>query len=132
MREECERAYPQEACGVLLGTSGAEVREVKAIVSCDNERRDAPEKRYQISPKELIAAQKQARDAGGEIVGFYHSHPDFPARWSATDLVEAHWLGCAYVITSVEAGLATRTYAFMLRGSSEEDKRFEDEEVEVR
>jgi proteasome lid subunit RPN8/RPN11 len=64
-------------------------------------------------------------------VGFYHSHPDHPARWSQTDLAEAHWWGCAYVITSVETGHATSTCSFVLAGASEEHKRLEPEEITV-
>jgi len=116
---------------VLAGTDAGEVRTVQAVIECSNERSDAPHNRYAIAPRELIAAQKQARDAGLEIVGFYHSHPDFPARWSATDLEEAHWLGCSYVIVSVEGGHAGRMASFALAGTSEEDKRFEDEMIEV-
>ena len=50
--------------------------------------------------------QRQARGLGLDIVGFYHSHPDHPAQWSTTDFAEAHWLGCSYIITSVEQGKA--------------------------
>jgi proteasome lid subunit RPN8/RPN11 len=64
-------------------------------------------------------------------VGFYHSHPDHPAKWSQTDLTEAHWIGCSYVITSVEKSKAAITNSFLLTGIMEEDKRFEDEEVRV-
>ena len=132
LRGDCERAYPHEACGVLLGTSTDIARDVLAVVPCGNERADSPHNRYQISPRELIAAQKQARTAGWEIVGFYHSHPDFPAKWSATDLAEAHWLGCSYVITAVAKGVAQETNSFVLTGGGEDDKRFEDEVIEVR
>ena len=131
LRGHCERAYPHEACGVLLGSGTGNVREVMSVVQCSNERTDALHHRYQIPPTELIAAQKQAREAGWEIVGFCHSHPDFPARWSATDLEEAHWLHCSYVIVSVEGGQANRTASFVLEGGCEEDKRFADEAVEV-
>jgi proteasome lid subunit RPN8/RPN11 len=67
---------------------------------------------------------------GLDIVGFYHSHPDHPARWSATDLAEAHWTGCSYVITSVEKGHAELTNSFLLQ-DQEEAKHFEDEPLEV-
>ena len=63
--------------------------------------------------------------AGHEIVGFYHSHPDHPALWSATDLADAHWPGCSYVIISVENRRAVRTNSFLLLGQ-DEAKRFED------
>ena len=65
------------------------------------------------------------------IVGFYHSHPDHPARWSSTDLAGAHWIGCSYVITSVEKGKAAVTNSFELTGTDESDKRLQDETVEV-
>ena len=74
----------------------------------------------------------EGRERGEDIVGFYHSHPDHPARWSATDLAEAHWFGCSYLITSVEKGTAMVTNSFELVGSEEKDKRFADEEIEVR
>jgi proteasome lid subunit RPN8/RPN11 len=71
----------------------------------------------------------QARTRGLEVVGFYHSHPDHPARPSATDLAEAHWFGCSYVITRVERGRADGTRSFLLMGSEEREKHFVDEEI---
>jgi len=79
----------------------------------------------------LITAQRQAAGKGLDIVGFYHSHPDHPARWSQTDLAEAHWLGCSYVITSVERGVAQDTNSFVLLGDTEDNKRLETEEIRV-
>jgi proteasome lid subunit RPN8/RPN11 len=129
VRAHGERAYPLEACGVLAGRAGADCREVHLVVECGNARLDSPRDRYQIAPQELIAAQKQARAAGLEIVGFYHSHPDAKPHWSATDLAEAHWLGCSYVIVSVRQGRAEETASFVLTGTSEEEKKFVGEEI---
>jgi len=84
------------------------------VVRAGNTRLDALPNRYNIDPKELIAAQKQARQAGLDIVGFYHSHPNHPPRWSQTDLAEAHWIGCSYVITSVLKGKTEVTNSFAL------------------
>jgi len=64
-----------------------------------------------------------------EIVGFYHSHPDHPARPSPTDLEDAHWIGCSYVITSVVQGKAHETRSFLLNGTLEEDKHFVEENL---
>ncbi len=80
---------------------------------------------------ELIRIQRQARADGLDIVGFYHSHPDHPAQWSTTDFAEAHWLGCSYVITSVEQGKAKVTNSFLLLGTDEENKNFHDESIEI-
>jgi proteasome lid subunit RPN8/RPN11 len=71
-----------------------------------------------------VRAQRQGREKGLDIVGFYHSHPDHPAQWSATDFAEAHWLGCCYIITAIEKGKATSTNSFLLTGPSEEEKQF--------
>ncbi|MGH9648945.1 MAG: M67 family metallopeptidase [Terriglobales bacterium] len=131
LRRHGEETYPHECCGVFLGRIEDETRTVEAVIRAGNTRTDSPHNRYHIDPKELVGAQRQAREQGLDIVGFYHSHPDHPARWSATDLAEAHWYGCSYVITSVEKGSATVTNSFALLGAGEEDKRFADEAIEV-
>jgi proteasome lid subunit RPN8/RPN11 len=131
LRQHGEETYPHECCGVLVGefdeTGG---KTAGALVKCGNTRTDSPQNRYHISPAELVRIQREALLAGHDIVGFYHSHPDHPAQWSTTDLVEAHWTGCSYVITSIENGRAALTHAFLLQGQ-EEVKSFEDEVLEV-
>ena len=131
LRAHGAETYPHECCGVLLGHAGAGANEVTEIVRAGNTRVDSAHNRYNIAPGELIKIQRQARNAGLDIVGFYHSHPDHPAMWSATDIAEAHWLGCSYVITRVAEGMAEVTNSFLLTGTSEEDKRFEDEAIEI-
>jgi proteasome lid subunit RPN8/RPN11 len=133
LRAHGEETYPHECCGILLGTMNIDKDErvVKTVIRAGNTRLDSLHNRYNIDPKELIAAQKQARVAGLDIVGFYHSHPDHPPRWSPTDLAEAHWIGCSYVITSVVQGKAEVTNSFCLTGTMEEDKRFAEEQLQV-
>lgn len=131
LRLHGEDTYPAECCGVLLGSVDGDVRQVTSVVRCGNTRADRPQDRYHIDPKELVRIQRQSRERGLDIVGFYHSHPDHPAQWSQTDLAEAHWIGCSYVITSVERGRATITNSFALTGTLEEDKRFENEKIEL-
>jgi proteasome lid subunit RPN8/RPN11 len=131
LRRHGEETYPHECCGVLLGSACGESRQVAEVVRCDNTRRDRPQDRYHIDPRELLRIQRQGHERGLDIVGFYHSHPDHPARWSQTDLAEAHWIGCSYVITSVEKGKAAQTNSFLLTGAAEEDKQFVDEPIQV-
>lgn len=131
LRRHGVETYPHECCGVLLGQMDDGGRAVTSVVRCGNTRSDSPHNRYHIDPAELIRIQREGRERGEDIVGFYHSHPDHPARWSATDLAEAHWLGCSYVITSVEKGKAAVTNSFALTGSEEDDKELVDEKVEV-
>lgn len=129
LREHGEETYPHECCGVLLGKALDGGNEVEFAVRAGNTRTDSAHNRYHIAPQELIAIQRQGRERSLDIVGFYHSHPDHPARWSSTDLNEAHWFGCSYVITSVEKGKAEQTNSFFLAGTGEDDKRFENEEI---
>ncbi len=134
LRAHGEETYPHECCGVLLGhaaNSTNSANEVTEIVRAGNTRTDSAHNRYHIDPVELIRIQRRARKADLDIVGFYHSHPDHPAQWSSTDFAEAHWLGCSYVITRVAAGKADVTNSFLLRGTGEDDKSFEDEAIEI-
>src|SRR5436305_1041895 len=137
LRAHGEETYPNECCGVLLGKNIAEegditaINHVQQIVRAGNTRTDSAHNRYNIAPQELVKIQRQARSLGLDIVGFYHSHPDHPAQWSQTDFAEAHWLGCAYVITAVAKGRAEITNSFLLTGTGEEDKAFRDQSVEV-
>lgn len=130
IRWEAERSYPHECCGIILGTVAGGRRAVTLTLTCDNASTDALSNRYSINPERVIAALKLARSRGENIVGFYHSHPDHPARYSETDLLEAHWFDCSYVITSVEDGHAAATRSYILVGS-EDHKGFEEEEIEI-
>ena len=132
IRAHGEETYPHECCGILLGTfSDDGTRVVTRAARCGNTRTDSAHNRYNIDPKELVRIQREGRECGEDIVGFYHSHPDHPAQWSSTDFAEAHWLGCSYVITSVEKGKAATTNSFELAGPDESYKRLVDEKIEV-
>ena len=133
LRRHGEETYPHECCGVLLGQIDQDqgVRSVSSVARAGNTRTDSAHNRYNIDPKDLIRIQREGRERGEDIIGFYHSHPDHPAQWSSTDLAEAHWFGCSYVITSVEKGKAALTNSFELTGSEEADKRLVNEKIEL-
>jgi proteasome lid subunit RPN8/RPN11 len=143
LRAHGEETWPHECCGALLGRAmqggGPEVCtngcEVDSMVRAINIRADlsagASRDRYEIAPAELVRIAEEAHSRGLEIAGFYHSHPDHPAQPSSTDLAEAHWLGCSYVITEVAQGKAALTKAFLLRGTAEEDKHFEPQTIQI-
>lgn len=131
IRDHSEEAYPRECCGALLGSRSADGWRIHSAVRAANTLTDSPHNRYCIGPAELVAIEFQARAIGLSIAGFYHSHPDHPAQWSPTDFDEAHWIGCSYIITSVVQGRATVTNSFLLAGATEEDKRFEQDTIEV-
>lgn len=129
MRRHGEQSYPHECCGVLLGHTIADGERLAVeAVPCRNARTDSPESRYSIDPRDLIRIQLDSREDGLEILGFYHSHPDHPPEASPTDLAEAYWFGCSYVITSVLNGRADETRSFLLRGHGDE-KQLEEEQL---
>ena len=131
IRRHGEETYPYECCGLLLGLTNGDERVVASVARAGNTRTDSPHNRYNIDPKDYIRIQREGRERGQDVIGFYHSHPDHPARWSSTDLAEAHFPGYSYVITSVEQGKAAITNSFELSGSDESDKQFIDEKIEV-
>jgi|SRR6476659_2859894 proteasome lid subunit RPN8/RPN11 len=131
LRAHGQETYPHECCGVLLGQMDGDTRIVTSSARAGNTRTDSAHNRYNIDPKDLIRIQREGRNRGEDIVGFYHSHPDHPAQWSKTDFAEAHWFGCSYVITSVEKGKATITSSFELAGTEEADKKFLNEKIQL-
>jgi proteasome lid subunit RPN8/RPN11 len=131
IRAHGEETYPHECCGALLGHPTPDGWHIEHAVRAGNTRTDSAHNRYQIAPLELVKIERDARKRGLEIAGFYHSHPDHPAQWSSTDLAEAHWLGCSYVITEVAQGQARVTNSFLLAGATEEEKHFETQIVHV-
>jgi proteasome lid subunit RPN8/RPN11 len=131
IRAHGEETYPHECCGALLGRFADGLWAVEDAVRAGNTRTDSAHNRYNIAPAELVKIEREARGHGLDIAGFYHSHPDHPAQWSQTDFAEAHWIGCAYVITAVSQGKATVTNSFLLAGTKEEDKSFELQSIEV-
>jgi len=115
IRRHGEQTYPHECCGILLGELGDNRREVHRLLPIDNDREDAARhNRYTIPPRAYLQAERTARDAGLEIVGFYHSHPDVAAEPSAYDLEHA-WPVYAYVIVSVRQGQAQESTCWRMR-----------------
>ena len=104
IRQHGREAYPEECCGFLLGRAGPEGNRVTALHRASNRHPNNRERRYAIPPGEYRAADEAARRQGLDVVGFYHSHPDHPARPSETDLREATFPGYTYVIVSVRDG----------------------------
>ncbi len=91
-------AAPDECCGLLLGRGGDVLEAVPARNVADDPRR-----RYLIDPQDHIAARRDARTRGLEVVGFYHSHPRSAAAPSETDLAEATYPDHLYAIVSLAA-----------------------------
>jgi proteasome lid subunit RPN8/RPN11 len=99
IRRHGEETYPHECCGAIVGQHGR----VTATVPLPNTTEEGPRRRFLVRPSDYRMAEDRARELGGELLGFYHSHPDHPARPSQYDLDHA-WPTFAYVIVAVAAG----------------------------
>jgi proteasome lid subunit RPN8/RPN11 len=128
IRWEAERSYPHECRGIILGKLLDGERVVTMTLTCKNTRHGTAKDQHAIHPDHVIAAVRLARNRQESVIGFYHSHPDHPS--PSTDLAEAHWFGCSYVITSVERGHAAVTDSYILTGA-EKQKKFLREEIEI-
>jgi len=101
IRAHGAETYPHECCGALLGTDGDGAREIVEIVPLTNQRNDSPRNRFSITPEDVRDADVAARKAGLDLIGWYHSHPDAPARPSEFDREHA-WPWYSYIIVSVQ------------------------------
>lgn len=87
LRAHATRAFPHEACGLLIGRVEPEGVLITRSVPCQNQ---APEEerhhRFSIDPRAVINVRRTLRGTAESIVGFYHSHTDGRAVPSAVDL----------------------------------------------
>lgn len=128
IRAHAQRIYPHECCGFLLGRLAEGVRRVEQVEPALNDRgEEERHNRFTISPEAYLAAEKAARAAGLDVLGFYHSHPDAPARPSAYDLEHA-WPWYSYMIVAVRAGAAERMTSWVLQ---DDRSRFNEQAVEI-
>jgi len=114
IRAHGAETYPHECCGALLGHDAGAVqngsgvaqqppREVLALFPLVNRRDDSPRNRFSVTAEDVLAADRYAQQNSLEVIGWYHSHPDHPARPSQYDQDHA-WPWYSYVIVSVQSG----------------------------
>jgi proteasome lid subunit RPN8/RPN11 len=144
IRSHGAETYPHECCGALLGRdcdesrngtsdasacSGAQsTREILGLFPLVNRRDDSPRNRFSVTSDDVMSAEKAARDQSLEVVGWYHSHPDHPARPSEYDRDHA-WPWYSYIIVSVQNGAPQNMTSWRLNDDRAE---FSPEEIEIR
>jgi proteasome lid subunit RPN8/RPN11 len=100
IHEHGVRDYPNECCGALLGREEDGHRTVLGLLPLVNQRNDSPRNRFSITSEDVRLAEKEAKAKGWELIGWYHSHPDSPARPSEFDREHA-WPWYSYIIFQV-------------------------------
>ena len=99
IRRHGTETYPNECCGALIASGGTIVE----AFPLPNTTAEGPRRRFLIGPNDYRLAEARAAASGGTLAGFYHSHPDHPARPSETDLAQA-WPNLTYIIVAVRDG----------------------------
>jgi proteasome lid subunit RPN8/RPN11 len=133
--------YPHECCGALLGRDSASatnrdaskdgtvsLREILGLYPLVNRRDDSPRNRFSLNAEDVLAAEKAARQQGMDLVGWYHSHPDHPARPSEFDREHA-WPWYSYIIVSVSQGAPQDLTSWRL---DDDREKFLPESLELR
>jgi len=134
IEREGSAAFSNECCGILFGHDRGGRRVVSRLQAVPNVY-DAAERyhRFSIDAKQLMDAEKSAAAAGEMVLGFYHSHPDHPARPSETDRA-AGWPFYSYVIVSIMSRQPAAMTSWVLNESTEqfEEQPIVQEEIEGR
>ncbi len=123
IRRHGRESYPEECCGALIGRDGSVVEAMRLQNLMGEEAR----RHFLVGPVEYQVAEKRAIEMGGKLMGFYHSHPDHPARPSQNDLEQA-WPTFLYVILAVQNGKPGTMTSWRLR---EDRSAFEEQTVAV-
>ena len=121
IRQHGAETYPNECCGALIGRDG----QVTGTFALPNTTEEGPRRRFLVRPDDYRQAEQQAREAGADLLGVYHSHPDHPARPSQYDLDHA-WPFFSYIIVSVRAGAPEDMTSWRLR---EDRSAFDQEDL---
>ena len=141
IRQHGTETYPHECCGALLGRDATSadgtasaggvqspLREILALFPLVNRREDSPHNRFAVTAEDVRGAEKAAREKKLDVVGWYHSHPDHPARPSQYDR-EYAWPWYSYVIVSVVVGKPAEMTSWRL---SDDRSEYACEEIAIR
>jgi proteasome lid subunit RPN8/RPN11 len=110
IHRHAEEGYPYEICGIMIGPQGR--REVTEVRRARNLNESMRATRYDMDPRDQLRVQREADSRGYDIVGYYHSHPDHPARASVTD-AQHSWAGPIYLIVACHQGKIVDGNAFV-------------------
>ncbi len=143
IQTHAQSTYPEECCGILIGSQQDDTKTLIQVLPTENSWNDetadtfgsiearnqlqqSRRNRFSIAPAAMLQAQKQARDRHLDIIGIYHSHPDYPAVPSEFDRVIA-WQQYSYIIVSVQQGEASEFRSWSL----DQDHQFQPEDINI-
>lgn len=112
LHSHAQKEYPRECCGILMGKRLDQHRLASNVIQTENRKEENSQTtRFQIHPLEIFKAEEEGEREDLEIVGFYHSHPDYEAVPSLED--SYHMItGYSYLILSVKNGLCVNMNSY--------------------
>ena len=125
MYKDALQSFPDECCGFFLGKELEDERIVTNILVVNNSKEGDKRRRFEISPKDYLNAERFADDNDLQLLGVYHSHPNHPAIPSEHDRVAAQPY-FSYIIISVKENEIAGTRSWQLNN----DFQFEEETIE--
>jgi proteasome lid subunit RPN8/RPN11 len=108
-----EAAYPNEACGVLIGCHDEDGWLITDAVPGTNVHPE-PRRRFEVDPRLVFEWMRKLRGGRTSLIGHFHSHPDGPAEPSATDCDAAYDRNAVWLIAGVSEGRFGVLRAFCL------------------
>lgn len=130
--QTCEKAFPEEGCGLLIGPVPDDFDRPGRALEVDEARplpngwdASAKTNRYLIDPRILAKVEAELSGTGRGVVGFFHSHPQVPAWPSPFDLTMAMPC-CSYWILQVRDGKAVDSRSWQ---RTEDGRSFVEEEI---
>jgi len=112
MVAHAEKTFPNECCGAMLGSIDGDEKKVLKAVTIENSYTGEQGARYELRPEDLLEADRQARAAGMDLIGIFHSHPDCDAYFSKTDLENScPWY--SFVVLSIKNGKFDHANSFL-------------------
>ncbi|MEE8348964.1 MAG: M67 family metallopeptidase [Acidobacteriota bacterium] len=127
IKKIAQETYPHECCGIMVGQVEGDVKSVNELIPAINERTDSLANRYLITAEFVQNIETRLRNTDSNIVGFFHSHPDVPARPSTYDRDHA-WPWYSYLIVSVVKGQAVEVLNWKLQ---DDRTAFDPETIDV-
>jgi proteasome lid subunit RPN8/RPN11 len=123
-----QETYPEECCGILVGNDARDGRIITESHRAENVSRERRQERYIIDEHKLLEVMKATRSLPVDVIGFYHSHPDYPSRPSGYDIETAAWPGYSYLIVSLDGGGVVSFQSWIM---PEEGGEFTEEPISV-
>ena len=115
MVAHAQSTYPNECCGVMIGSIDDDNKVVEIAINLENAYAGPQNEHYEVRPEDLLMADREARKLGMDVIGIFHSHPDCAAYFSKTDLENScPWY--SFIVLSIQKGMFDHANSWLPNG----------------